>query len=410
MEETRKNISLYVHIPFCVQKCVYCDFLSFPACPAAEQIRYFTALNQEIRLYRPFADRYVVKTIYFGGGTPSLPDPALIEDTLKTIRSVFFLDRFPGITLEANPGTIRYSSLRSLREAGVNRLSIGMQSGDDAILKTLGRIHTYTEFLDGYDAARRAGFRNISVDVMSGVPGQSIHSYADTLQKVTALRPEHISSYSLQVEEGTPLSQDQALLSRIPDEDTDRKMYAMTKRILAAAGYHRYEISNYALPGYESRHNSIYWTGGEYLGFGIGAASLFRGKRFSNIRDRKMYIRLLSEEENKTMESEDKTDRGNGAALRKYEKVTAKLRENVTPLYIDDRMEEFMFLGLRMTEGVSRQDFKARFGRDMFEVYGSVINRYTDTGYMACEGDRVRLTDAGIDVSNYILSDFILTA
>lgn len=396
----KKNLSLYIHIPFCVHKCAYCDFLSFDNKNITDHMQYTQAICNEISLYKIFADRYTVKTVYIGGGTPSLLDEVMIESILNAIKSTFELDRFPEITIEANPGTIKYSNLLKYLEFGVNRISIGMQSADNEILKNLGRIHTFEQFAESYQDVRRAGFKNINVDVMSGVPGQSVHSFVDTLTRVTELRPEHISVYSLQIEEGTPLASDTEMLKLVPDEETDRQMYAMTKRVLAANGYHRHEISNYCQPGYESRHNSVYWTGGEYIGFGLGAASFFKGERFSNITDMDTYIRICEDIRD---EMAARTD-----AFRLYESAASVMRQNTETMYVDSRMEEFMFLGLRMMAGVSRKEFRLRFGKDMYEIYGTVLNKYINDGYMETDSDRVWLTDKGIDVSNIILSEFIL--
>ena len=268
------------------------------------------------------------------------------------------------------------------------------------MLKKLGRLHNFDQFVASYKAARRAGFNNINIDIMSGLPGQTIHSYVDTLSRVIAFQPEHISSYSLSIEEGTPFANDSEILESLPTEMIDRKMYEITKQLLAAHGYDRYEISNYSRPGYECKHNMVYWTGGEYIGFGIGAASYFQGKRFSNMRDIFGYINLMEY----TAEKFVTTD----SMEMLYNDVTKKLRENVTTIYIDSRMEEFMFLGLRMMCGISRMDFEERFKKDIYEVYGPVLNKYIDQGFMGTEGDRIFLTDAGIDVSNVILADFLL--
>ncbi|MBO4592560.1 MAG: oxygen-independent coproporphyrinogen III oxidase [Eubacterium sp.] len=396
----KRPLSLYIHIPFCKRKCIYCDFLSFANVPNAKQIQYINALMSEIRMYKPFADRYSVKTIYIGGGTPSVLDEAMIGQVLDTVFHIFKVDRFPEITLEVNPGTIKYTDMISYREYGINRLSIGLQSADDNMLRMLGRIHNYEDFVQGFEFARRAGFENISVDIMSGLPGQDTRTLVDTLTKVTELGPEHISVYSLQVEEGTPLYERKDLIDMIPDENMDRSMYAMTKKVLATSGYNRYEVSNYSKPGYESRHNTVYWTGGQYIGLGLGASSFFKGERFSNITNLDNYIEIC---EDIREELTKDTDR-----VRLYESAASILRTNVETIYREARMEEFMFLGLRMTAGVSRLEFKNRFGRDIFEVYGEVINRYVGSGYMNFDDDRVWLTDTGIDVSNYILADFIL--
>ena len=379
---------------------MYCDFLSFDNETNSKKIQYVNALMSEIRMYKPYADRYSVKTIYIGGGTPTTLDEALISNILKTINHIFNVDRFAEITIEANPGTIKYMDLLAYRELGINRLSIGLQSADDDMLRLLGRIHNYEEFENGFDAARRAGFKNISVDVMSGLPGQDMHTLVDTLTRVTELGPEHISVYSLQVEEGTMLSQRPDILDMLPDENTERSMYTMTKKVLKAAGYNRYEVSNYSKPGMESRHNTVYWTGGQYIGIGIGAASYFKGERFKNISNLDNYIEIC---EDIREELTKETDR-----VRLYDSATAILREDVQTIYVDSRMEEFMYLGLRMTNGISRKDFQERFNRDVFEVYGDPINKYSTDGYIIVDDDRIRLSDKGIDVSNYILADFIL--
>ena len=345
----KKNLGIYVHIPFCVSKCSYCDFLSFDNCSYAVQLQYIDALIQEIKLYKAFADRYVVKTIFFGGGTPSLLDEVFIGNILKAIRSVFNVDRFPEITIEANPGTVKYTNLLAYQSHGINRLSIGLQSTDDDCLMMLGRIHNMDQFVATYNSARRAGFKNINVDIMSGIPGQTEHTYVETLMKVIEFGPEHISAYSLQVEDGTPLAENEPVLSMLPDEEADRRMYAMTKKVLGANGYQRYEFSNYAKPGYECKHNITYWTGGEYVGLGLGAASFFKGERFSNIRDINRYLEIMQEAQSDIASSTDK--------ISVYDEVTHQLRENIETMYIDSRIEEFMFLGLRMTKGVSRSEF-----------------------------------------------------
>lgn len=396
----RKPLSLYIHIPFCKHKCIYCDFLSFDNRTNTTVVQYINALMSEIRMYKPYADRFIVKTIYIGGGTPTILDEAMIGKVLDTVRHIFKIDRFPEITIEANPGTIKYTDLISFREYGINRLSIGLQSADSEMLRRLGRIHSYEEFLRGFESARRAGFENISVDVMSGLPGQNLHALVDTLNKVGELSPEHVSVYSLQVEEGTPLSEREDLINMIPNEDQDREMYVMTKKVLKIFGYKRYEFSNYAKPGYESRHNSVYWTGGQYIGFGIGAASFFKGQRFTNIKNIDSYIEICEDIRDELTRDTDRN--------RVYDHASMVLRENVETMYVDKRMEEFMFLGLRMTAGVSREEFKTRFNRDMFDIYGEVINKYTDQGFISVDDKRVRLTEKGIDVSNYILADFIL--
>lgn len=396
----KKYVSLYVHIPFCALKCKYCDFLSFDGESYGTMLRYVDSLCQEIKLYAPISEEYIVRSVFIGGGTPSLLDEGLITNIMAFIRKTFTLEKDAEVTIEANPGTLRHQKLNGYRAAGINRLSIGLQSADDDMLRKLGRIHNYDQFVATFKAARRAGFNNINVDIMSGLPGQTIHSYVDTLSRVIEFGPEHISAYSLSIEEGTPFAKDKEILESLPPEMIDRRMYEITKKLLAAHGYDRYEVSNYARSGYECRHNMVYWTGGEYIGFGIGASSYFQGKRFNNIKDILQYIAIMEDTTNKFVEMD------NMELL--YNDVTRKLRENVTPIYIDSRMEEFMFLGLRMMCGISRTDFEERFKKDIYEVYGPVLNKYIDQGLLATYEDRIYLTDQGIDVSNVVLADFIL--
>lgn len=396
----KKFLSLYVHIPFCAVKCKYCDFLSFDGESYGTMLRYVDCVCQEIKLYAPIADEYIVRSVFIGGGTPSLLDESLIINIMAFIKKTFTLEKNVEVTIEANPGTLRHQKLNGYKQAGINRISIGLQSADDSMLRRLGRLHNYDQFVASFKAARRAGFNNINIDVMSGLPGQTIHSYVDTLSKVIEYSPEHISSYSLSIEEGTPFANDPSVLESLPPEMIERRMYEITKKLLSVNGYERYEISNYAKPGYECKHNMVYWTGGEYVGFGLGASSYFQGKRFNNMRDIFGYIELMENVSDKFVETD------NLETL--YNDTTRVLRENVTPIYIDSRMEEFMFLGLRMMCGISREDFAERFKKDIYEVYAPVLNKYIDEGYMATEGDRIYLTDMGIDVSNVILADFLL--
>ncbi|MBP3620124.1 MAG: oxygen-independent coproporphyrinogen III oxidase [Lachnospiraceae bacterium] len=398
--QMKKYVSLYVHIPFCALKCKYCDFLSFDGESYGTMLRYVDSLCQEIKLYAPLASDYIVRSVFIGGGTPSLLDEGLITNIMAFIRKTFTLEKDAEISIEANPGTLRHQKLNGYKAAGINRLSIGLQSADDEMLRKLGRMHNYDQFVATFKAARRAGFNNINIDIMSGLPGQTIHSYVDTLSRVLEFGPEHISAYSLSIEEGTPFAKDPEILESLPPDMIDRRMYEITKKLLAAHGYDRYEVSNYARPGYECRHNMVYWTGGEYIGFGIGASSYFQGKRFNNISDILQYIQLMEETSDKFAEAD------NLEIL--YNESVRKLRENVTPIYIDSRMEEFMFLGLRMMCGISRIDFEERFKKDIYEVYGPVLNKYIDQGLLATYEDRIYLTDKGIDVSNVVLADFIL--
>lgn len=385
-----KTLSLYIHIPFCARKCNYCDFLSFNA-EKELMDKYFDALEKEIsKSAEEYKDMTVV-TIFFGGGTPSFADEKRVCRLLEMIKAGFDVSDDAEISIEVNPASAMRNKLFSYREAGFNRLSIGCQSLSDDELKILGRLHNSSLFFETYNNARDAGFNNINVDVMSALPGQSLDSYRETLSKVLDLKPEHISAYSLIIEEGTPFY-DMEL--DLPDEDSDRTMYHETKRMLKECGYHRYEISNYALgpendEKYECRHNKVYWTRGDYLGLGIGAASMVRNVRWSNTRDIRGYVKELS-------------------AL---ESSFDKIRENVEKLSVQAQMEEFMFLGLRLVQGVSLDCFKEIFGKDISEVYGEVIDKYQKIGlleYSAGDKKYLRLTDKGLDVSNTVMADFLL--
>ena len=292
----RRELSIYIHIPFCVKKCVYCDFLSFPVGASCMQgygvyrEKYIEALCEELRSYAYLAETHRVKTIYIGGGTPSLLEADEITVIMTTVRSIFDIAEDAEISIEVNPGTLTSRKAAEYIANGINRMSIGLQSAQREELQSLGRIHNYDQFLAAFDMAREAGFRNINIDLMSDIPGQTMRSYLDTLEKVLRCKPEHISSYSLIVEDGTPLAASPELLSMIPDEDVDREMYDITNKLLDSGGYHRYEISNYARHGCECRHNIVYWTLGEYIGVGIGAASFLYGRRYTNTSDIGEYI------------------------------------------------------------------------------------------------------------------------
>lgn len=372
-----------MHIPFCARKCGYCDFLSAPADPGTQQ-EYVKALAAELRAWGASLSGYRVQTVFLGGGTPSLLPGPLTGEILAAIRQAFELSGAAEITIEANPGTFDEEKLYAYREMGINRLSIGLQSADDNELKLLGRIHTYEQFENGFCLARKAGFDNISVDLMSALPGQTETSWETTLNRVISLGPEHISAYSLIIEEGTPFYErytgsGEAML---PDEETERMMYYRTLELLAAAGYCRYEISNYAKPGYESRHNSGYWTGAEYLGTGLGASSYLGNARFCNTRDLKEYLENSETPSKIQREHHIQTDQ--------------------------DNMEEFMFLGLRMMKGIRMEEFFKRFGKSLDEVYGEVTARLVGQGLIARDAGRLWLTDYGIDVSNAVLAEFLL--
>lgn len=390
--EQIRDIGLYIHIPFCVRKCDYCDFLSAPA--AQDTIdRYFDAMLAEIEQYQGNMGNYIVRTIFFGGGTPSVVNANYIGRVMESLSRIFRIDRDRlEATMEMNPGTVTQDKLRIYRSIGINRISFGLQSTDDKELSLLGRIHTYDQFEDNYYLARNLGFHNINIDLMSALPGQTLESWEKTLNKVIALNPEHISAYSLIIEEGTKFYEqyhNEAGEKELPDEDTDRLIYHRTKTIMQSNGYHRYEISNYAKPGFECRHNSSYWIGTDYLGIGLGASSLLNGTRFSNTEDLGLYI-------NKCNESRCKLNTDN-----------LGIRTNQVKLTKQERMGEFMFLGLRMCDGISREDFYQSFGFDIDTVYGSEIQQLEKKKLIRQQGDRIFLTDYGIDISNYVFSMFL---
>lgn len=377
----KNKLELYLHIPFCVRKCAYCDFLSAPADEDAKRA-YARALVREIRSQGEGLSDYEVDTVFIGGGTPTVMPADALTDIMKALTDSFKLQNNAEITIEMNPGTGN-AAMREFIYNYVNRVSLGLQSTDPSELSELGRIHTYEDFLNAYTQLREIGISNINVDLMSGIPRQSAENWCHTLHTVCDLKPEHISAYSLIVEEGTPFfeRQKKGTLS-LPDEDTERRMYYDTRQILSEYGYHRYEISNYALPGYECRHNTGYWTGKNYLGLGLGSSSYLSHIRWKNTSDLARYLK----------------DSGSPKTL----------PEQVERLSQKSEIEEFMFLGLRMTCGVTFENFRSRFGRDMYELYGEVLERLTDEELLMTDDTGVRLSDRGVDISNQVLAEFLL--
>ena len=401
----KQPLSIYIHIPFCKRKCLYCDFLSAPAC-AQERESYVKALLREMIMMAETCADYEVISVFFGGGTPSLLSGGQMERIMRAVKKNYHLTQDVEISMECNPATASLKKLEVYRQSGINRLSIGLQSANDRELKALGRIHNYKQFLQTYEDARAAGFTNINIDLMSALPGQTLASYEDTLQKVITLKPEHISAYSLIIEEGTPfykrygeevscnltvgvngdLQSEQAasIYLPLPDEDTERRMYHRTNTLLQKAGYTRYEISNFAKKGYECRHNLTYWTGIDYIGFGIGAASYFQGYRYKNTDD-----------------------------IRKYKAGIPSMpdvswHEEIQQLSVEEKMEEFMFLGLRLKKGVSERDFYDKFGKTIEDVYPDVLNRLMEEGVLLRKNGRVYLSKKGTDVANYVMAQFLL--
>mgnify|MGYP001040639854 CR=1 FL=1 len=487
-----QNLSLYLHIPFCVRKCLYCDFLSGPQ-SADMQEQYVEALCREIQETSPEYREYQVVSVFIGGGTPSVLLPEQTIRIMETLKSCFTLTDTCEISMEMNPGTVTPEKMNAYRACGINRISIGLQSANDGELKALGRIHTCADFLKTYEMAVEAGFSNINIDLMSAIPDQTYEGWVKNLRTVAELEPEHISAYSLIVEEGTPFYEQEL---NLPDEETERRMYEITDDILRKAGYHRYEISNYAKAGKECVHNKVYWQRGNYLGLGIGSASLIQNVRFHNVTDIWSYVNLMlgensigNEIENASKEHGEKFQvekdclkKGNAekdclkkgnvekndlrkenAEKEQVEKLTAekeqvekvnaeienvkkdnieknsaeegnieknnmesgnaarpdkniigrvkKLREEVQELPIEEQMEEFMFLGLRMMEGVSERRFFENFGRRFEEVFPGVIEKHEKLGLLEVTGEEfvhLKLTSHGIDVSNQVFVDFML--
>lgn len=404
-----RNLSIYIHIPFCVRKCLYCDFLSGPA-SVGEVENYVNLLLREIKEQSVFYGDHRVVSIFFGGGTPSLLPARETGRILEGVRDGFFVAEDAEITIECNPGTVTAQKLRDYITSGINRLSIGLQSTDDEELARIGRIHSYSDFLETYTAAREAGFRNINIDLMAGLPGQGMASYTKTLERVAALSPEHISAYSLILEEGTTLYVNQDAYT-FPDEEEDREMYELTGRYLAEAGFHRYEISNYAKEGQECRHNKVYWRRGDYAGFGLGASSMVQNVRWKNPETHMAYADCVE----KMGHGGSGRALGSGSApciARPQDKSFAEMlrrtgRCEVQELTAEEQMEEFMFLGLRLTEGVDLKAFFRNFGKAAEDIYGRQIRSFLEQGFLERAGQRLRLTSRGIDVSNAVFAAFL---
>lgn len=380
----KKELELYIHIPFCVRKCAYCDFLSNPA---NQEIReeYVNALVKEIQAYGELASDYVVTTIFLGGGTPSILEGVQMKRIFTAIREIFKIRQDAEITMEANPGTVTKEKLKAYQEAGINRISFGLQSVNNEELKMLGRIHTYEEFLESYQLARECGYENINIDLISAIPKQTLKSWEESLSKVIQLNPEHISAYSLIIEEGTPFAKiyGEGCLGEdeLPSEEEEREIYKRTEVLLGEAGYHRYEISNYAKEGKECKHNIGYWERKDYLGIGLGASSLLNNVRFHNIEDLAFYIQNSESLENIRVDREE--------------------------LLETEQMEEFIFLGLRKMKGISKNEFAEVFGQSIQACYGANIERLKQEGLLEEANGFLKLTKKGIDISNYVFAELL---
>lgn len=378
--DSEKRMELYIHIPFCVRKCAYCDFLSF-ACKDEVKEEYVGALLQEIDTsFTQYDTRdYTVKSIYFGGGTPSVLYARQIESILCKLRNTFSIESDAEITIEINPGTVDEYKLSEYKKIGINRISIGMQSADNRELRILGRIHTYEDFVKCYELCRKVGFDNVNVDVMTALPNQSVKGLHNTLNKVIELGPEHISAYSLIIEEGTSFYEKYGNIEGpVVGEEKERELYHMTRRVLKQAGYYQYEISNFAKKGRESIHNMGYWTHVPYIGFGLGASSYWNDARYKNVSDFETYMNYPGQ------------------------------KEEMTVLTTQDKMAEFMFLGLRCTKGVFERDFEDVFGVDIRTIYGPVIRKLVSEELLDEEDGRIFLTLTGIDYGNYVFSNFLI--
>lgn len=413
MEKT--GIGIYIHIPFCVQKCLYCDFLSFANMEDKIE-NYVNKLCQSIDALTlaespvthgdgfcmsktvPMSystEKYYVRTVYFGGGTPSLLDPKYIDKILCKLKQRFDFKPVE-VTLEANPGTLCSDKLKAYKAMGINRLSMGLQSANDDELKMLGRIHNYEDFYKNYNEARRAGFDNISVDIMTALPDQTKEKLLRTLEMVTELQPEHISAYSLILEEGT------YFYTKYEEHPKERELYYLMKDVLNSKGYRQYEISNFSKPGYESKHNTSYWTGVPYLGFGLGASSYFNDCRFKNETDLNKYLSIANTDDMELIKDENNKNEEKNSWYYCEESLTK-----------EDKMSEYMILGLRMMDGVGSKVFKDRFDEDIFDVYGNEINKLVRDELLcimkAVETDdiRIALTKKGLDYGNYVFSRFL---
>lgn len=387
-EQLENTLMLYIHIPFCLRKCRYCDFLSFSSCTEKAMDSYTQALVREIAYYGSRTNM-PVSSVFLGGGTPSLLPAGDLETIMEAIKEHFDLQADAECTIEANPGTITFDKAQIMKRIGINRVSIGVQTFNDRLLKTLGRIHTEKQAEESLGLFQNAGFDNLSVDLMTGLPGQTVQDVTDSICKAVSLGVTHLSCYSLIVEEGTEFYR---LFQKgqlpLPDEDTERTMYHEAVKTLRSLGFERYEISNFSKPGFQSRHNSGYWMRRPYLGLGLGASSLYDETRWHNTQNLAEYNKL--------------------AQADSVEISLKGIRRDVEKMTIKDQMEEFMFLGLRMDRGITYSDFRRLFKKDLYQVYGNAIEKHCQDGLLCKEEDRLHLTDRGVDLSNQVFVDFLI--
>nr|WP_315025021.1 radical SAM family heme chaperone HemW [uncultured Aminipila sp.] len=395
-----KKLGMYIHIPFCIKKCLYCDFLSFENSGTDLHRQYIDALKRELGYYSiVYGNEFTVDTIFFGGGTPSLIDANLLKEVLLFIKDKYEVEKGAEITIECNPKTIDAEKLKIYKEAGINRISIGIQTFNDAALKRLGRVHQSEDAKETYALTRQVGFDNINIDLMFAIPEHTREVWQDTLKQAIALKPEHISFYSLQLEEGTRYFEmfQKGELNMVSDK-IDRDMYHRAAQFFKELGYNHYEISNCAKPGFECKHNLKYWAMGDYLGIGLGAHSYMNGERFSNTRDLGKYIQELQAGNLGIDINDDNL------------KVERKWVEWQHTNTVRDDMVEFIITGMRRTEGINLTEFENRFGKKLFEAYPDqekLVKEYIENELMILENERIRFTIKGVDVSNTVLSEFV---
>ena len=390
------ELGIYVHIPFCIKKCDYCDFISYSNCFDMQE-RYVEKLLEEIEENKDLLKNNFISTIYIGGGTPSAIKPELIKEILDKIYLTAEIEEKNEveITIEVNPGTTTKNNLQMYRNCGINRLSIGLQSTDDAILKEIGRIHNYEQFLDTYKWAGEAGFENINVDLMLGLPGQDIEILKNSLENVVNLKPKpkHISVYSLIVEEETKIEQriDSGELS-LPDDEEERRQYHYMKNFLELNEYKHYEISNFAKPGFESKHNMNCWEQKQYVGFGVAAHSYVDGVRYSNTTDLKEYLNVNDNESGDNLKEEEKFN-----TIKTIEETQNKL----------DMEKEFMMLGLRKLDGVSISKFEQKFGENPIYLFRNELQKLVEEDLLEVDLDDIKLTSKGLDLANLVWEEFV---
>ncbi len=378
-----KEIGVYIHIPFCKQKCYYCDFISYSNKENCME-KYINALKKEMENFTK-NNEFRVSTVYIGGGTPSYIDSKYIGKILDLFRKSNLLENVKEVTIEVNPGTVTEQKLREYKIFGINRLSIGLQSTENRLLKEIGRIHNYDEFSNTYKLARKVGFKNINVDLMIGLPNQSILDIKKSLEKITNLEPEHISVYSLIVEEETPISkmiENGKLI--LPSEELERNMYWYVKNFLELKGYKHYEISNFAKVGYESKHNLDCWKQKEYIGFGVAAHSYINDIRFGNTCDFDKYVSNCENnefEKNKIIDEEKQSKFG--------------------------KEQEYMLIGLRKLDGISISNFKDKFGENPVFIFRNELNKLVDSGLLNIDLDNIKLTSKGLDLANLVWEEFV---